>query len=182
MNCPIPQHTQLLVVDIQEKLYPHIEQCEHVLMRAKQLMLGASAFQLPITIVEQYPEGLGQTHTELLESNILFTKLTKATFSALKTTTIKNHLQSINRKNLIICGTESHVCVLQTALDAMNQGFNVWLAWDACGSRFNQDKALAFTRLQDSGCAMVTTEMLLFEWMETKEHILFPDIIQTLKA
>ena len=175
------RNAQILVVDIQGKLFPHIAQREHLLLRAGQLLEAAALFNIPVTIVEQYPQGLGKTHPDILKAANNAVTFNKTTFSALATPAISEHLKRLQQPDLIILGTESHVCVLQTAIDALDRGFNVLLAWDACGSRFEEDKSLAFHRLKDAGCKMLSTEMFLFEWMRDKNHPNFSHIIESLR-
>ncbi|WP_100655597.1 isochorismatase family protein [Alteromonas flava] len=174
-------HAQLLLVDVQAKLFPHIDANAQIALRAKQLLTGAQALNIPITIVEQYPQGLGPTLPELLQICPTAPTFIKQTFSALKTPDISQHLDKQNRQQLIILGTESHVCVLQTALDAKRSGYDVILAWDACGSRYDEDKRLAEARLRDAECQLVSAEMLLFEWLESREHAQFSAIIAQLR-
>ncbi|MFN0199451.1 MAG: hydrolase [Planctomycetaceae bacterium] len=158
-------NSRLLVIDVQEKLLPHIHESESVVHRCRQLVLGAQTLHVPVWATEQYPRGLGPTTPEL--ATLLPPPIEKLSFSAMPV--LDWHQESeanSNRYQVVLCGVESHVCVMQTALDLLANGFRVYLAADAVGSRNRLDWEMAIARLSASGATITTTESVLFEWCE----------------
>lgn len=159
--------SQLVIVDIQERLAPAIHESAAALKATLLLVGAAKRLGVPICVTEQYPKGLGPSVRDLLTALPHdATILGKMHFSAMREPDIAAHLAQKGRRSLVICGMEAHVCVLQTALDARRAGYDVYLAADAVGSRvpFNVDTALR--RMERAGIHMVTSEMVVFEWME----------------
>lgn len=168
----------LLIVDVQERLIPQIHGKEAVLDRCARLIRGAGLFQVPVVITEQYPRGLGPTVaalTDLFTDNsgqrllngepVPFTE--KLRFSAAEATgwPAAGERQD-GRFQVVLAGIETHICVLQTALDLLARGYRVFVAADAAGSRATLDHEIACHRLRDSGAALTTVESVLFEWCE----------------
>jgi nicotinamidase-related amidase len=160
--------SQLLVVDIQEKLLGTIHAVDHLIARTHFLVTTARHLDVPITISEQYPKGLGATEASLKEAAGNASPIfAKTAFSCLKDDALRDHLATHdNRKQLVIVGMEAHVCVLQTALDAREAGYQVFVASDAISSRAESDVSAARHRLADAGVTLITTEMAFFEWLE----------------
>lgn len=160
----------LIVVDLQEKLVPAIHEGDKVVAQAVILLEAAQTLEIPCIVTEQYPRGLGPTlpaiHDKCGNSTEIISKLT---FSAGKSADVMasvNTWRGQGRDQAVICGTETHVCVLQTAADLLTCGFEVYLAGDACGSRTPANREAALARLQAMGINCVTTEMVVFEWLE----------------
>ncbi len=156
----------LLVVDVQRKLAPAIAGGEAAIARTRLLLEGARRLEVPVLATEQYPRGLGATVEELLpwpEDTAVFEKIG---FSAMRDAAFADHLAARGREQIVICGMESHVCVLQTALDLLARGHAVFVAADACGSRHPRSHELALARLRQEGARVVDSEMVLFEWLE----------------
>lgn len=156
----------LLIVDIQSKLAPYIHQASHVINTSKWLLEVARELGVPVRATEQYPQGIGGTVpplADLLEKGEL---LQKMHFSALKEESIKNHLAELNRQQIILVGTEAHVCCFQTAAELLEQGYEVFMVEEGLGSRNPRDKELALARLKQSGAKIVSKEMVAFEWLE----------------
>ncbi|WP_243375166.1 hydrolase [Microvirga solisilvae] len=164
------KRSHLLVVDIQARLTPAIHDGDNVLRNVKILLQAASRLGVPVTVTEQYPNGLGPTVeavTELLPSDALV--LPKTSFSAAGDAATAERVASLRgegRDQLVICGAEAHVCVLQSALGFRNQGLEVAVVADAVSSRSPHSVSAACARLLHAGCHWVTTEMTVFEWME----------------
>jgi nicotinamidase-related amidase len=159
---------QLLIIDMQEKLVPTIHAVETMMGRVRFLIEAARVLNVPITLTEQYPKGLGATVPELRaacgESSPVFAK---TAFSCLRDEAIAAHLNAFeHRRQLVLVGIEAHVCVLQTALDAVAHGFDVFVVSDAVSSRALSDNEAARRRLEADGVTMVTSEMVFFEWLE----------------
>jgi nicotinamidase-related amidase len=160
--------SQLLIIDIQEKLLPTIHAVDGMIERTQFLIEAARVLQVPITLTEQYPKGLGPTEPELRahcgDASPVFAK---TSFSCLRDEAIASHLASFtDRRQLVVVGMEAHVCVLQTALDAHGHGYDVFVVGDAVSSRALSDSEAARRRLKAAGVTMVSAEMVFFEWLE----------------
>ena len=160
--------SQLLVVDIQDKLINTIHKVEAMMDRARLVIAAARQFELPITISEQYPKGLGSTDTAIREACGNVTPVfAKTAFSCLRDEAIADQLAvHRHRKQLVIVGMEAHVCVLQTALDALAGGYSVFVVGDAVSSRSASDVEAAKHRMEKAGVTVISAEMAFFEWLE----------------
>ncbi|MFO1021082.1 MAG: hydrolase [Planctomycetales bacterium] len=155
----------LLLVDMQEKLLPLIPVAEKTTRNCRKLLEGAGLFEVPISATEQYKKGLGPT-TEPLRS-LLGNVPDKLRFSCAEVLEWPAaHGRDDGRTQVVICGIEAHVCVMQTALDLVSQGYQVFVVADAVASRGKLDWEIALRRLSDSGVTLITTESVLFEWCE----------------
>jgi nicotinamidase-related amidase len=159
--------SSLLIVDVQERPLPVMQEPERVLSRTKILVQAADALQVPIAISEQYPKGLGKTVAEVHPPSAqVFEKLS---FSCWRNEALKAHfikLHESGRPQVIVAGIEAHVCVLQTCVDVCNAGFAVFAVADAMSSRSPASALLAYDRLRDAGIQVVNTEMVIFELLE----------------
>lgn len=156
----------LLVIDIQSRLAPYIHQGSKVVNNTLWLIEVARACEVPVRMTEQYPQGIGPTVPPIaakIDSNEL---LQKMHFSAVKEPDIKDHLAKLGRQQIIVTGTETHVCCLQTSLDLLELGYEVYLVEEALGSRRDADKKLGLQRMQQAGAVIVNKEMVAFEWLE----------------
>jgi nicotinamidase-related amidase len=162
--------SQLLVVDLQTRLVPAVTEGERVLDHVEILIRSAGRLRIPITVTEQYPKGLGSTVASVMEAlpqDALV--LPKMTFSAAFDEAIVERitgLMAAGRDQVVVCGTEAHVCVLQSALGFLERGASVFVVGDAVSSRSPHNVAAACARLLHAGCYWVSTEMAVFEWME----------------
>lgn len=155
------ESTALLVIDVQERLMPVIDGKEGVFASVNKLIKGAEILGVETIITEQYPKGLGNTCAEV-ELPATPNIIEKICFSCLQSDPVKEQLKLTNRKSLIICGVEAHICVLKTALDAINDGYEVHIVADAVGSRTAANKQLALDRMRQSGAFITSVEMALF--------------------
>lgn len=154
----------LVMVDMQERLLPAIHDFERVLEKCVLLLQVAEKLDLPLIVTEQYPKGLGPTVPELESKNA--TVFEKLSFSGYRDEKIQAHFKTLEEsgfKQMIVCGIEAHVCVLQTALDLKRTGFEVFVVADACSSRTAASAELAMSRLCHNGVEVVNAEMALFE-------------------
>ena len=171
-----PEKTGLAVVDVQEKLFSHIADNATVARNVCRAVRAASLLEMSITVVEQYVRGLGPTISEVksaVEESGVFAPMEKRSFSCFDNAAFAAAFEKSDLRALAICGIEAHVCVLQTALDALDRGIDVFLITDACGSRNAGHKEEAVIRLRDAGCIAGPLEMLVFEMMRTSEHPAF---------
>ncbi|NBB84751.1 MAG: isochorismatase family protein [Bacteroidetes bacterium] len=153
----------LVVIDIQERLAPAIHDSNRVVAAAGWLMDVAAHLKVPIHLTEQYPKGLGAT-VAALRSRVNAAHIhQKMHFSWWRAGGVADIL---TRDQVILAGTEAHVCVLQTALDLAEAGYHVFVVEDAVGSRRSSDKQRGLERMRAAGCAIVTREMVAFEWLE----------------
>ena len=153
----------LVLVDVQEKLTPHIQHSQNLISRCEWLLRLAQELDVPTVISEQYPQGLGATVEALREFG---TALPKVHFSCARDASIKSHLQTLGRKQIVLIGIETHVCVLQTAIDLIDSGYDVFVVVDAVSSRKELDHHYGLKRIKQTGGWLVTSEMVFFEWVE----------------
>lgn len=156
----------LMVVDFQERLMPSIHEHERVARQAAKLVEGAKILDIPIVWTEQYKKGLGETVPEVAGAiGDKATPLEKITFSCIADEGILAAVKKLKRKTIVLCGIETHICVMQTAFGAMEEGWNVAAAEDATSSRRNTDHLAGIARMRGAGVVPTTVEMLLMEWM-----------------
>jgi nicotinamidase-related amidase len=162
----------LLVIDFQQRLTPAIDGADAAIANAQRLVIGAGLLGVPALFTEQYPRGLGATVDALASpSNRV---LVKTTFDATRT---EGFLDLLPRDSVaILTGCEAHICVLQTALGLIESGRRVAIVADAVGSRKPESRQLALERAAKSGAEIVTTEMVLFEWLGDAAHPQFKAI------
>ncbi len=154
--------TALLVVDVQEKLVPAIAGHREIVWNVRRLIDGAKILGLPIAATEQYPKGLGPTLPGLAER--LGAIPSKLTFSCLGCPEVFREFEHRGAYKVLVCGVEAHVCVQQTVLDLLANGWRVYVAADAVGSRREVDCRTALARIDSAGATLTTTEAALFEW------------------
>lgn len=158
------EDTMALVIDFQERLIPVIYNNEKLLKNTEILLEGFNILEIPTIITQQYTKGLGMTVEEI--KNIYhsdFEYLEKLTFSSYNDKNIKEIIDQQNKKNIIICGIEAHICVLQTVIDCKEAGYQVIVVEDCISSRKENDKAIALQRFQHEGVIITTYESILFE-------------------
>lgn len=155
----------LVLVDIQEKLTPAILNLDAFVDRCEWLLKLAEKLSVPVLASEQYPKGLGSTIPPLSSYINKEELIEKVHFSCMQEPKYINLLKKYNRKQLIIIGIEAHVCVLQTALEMKDQGFDVYVVVDAVSSRSELDLKYGLKRMKQDGIHLITAEMVLFEWL-----------------
>lgn len=171
----------LLVVDIQSKLAPAIGDAERILARTRLLLEAASRLAVPIVVSEQYPRGLGHTDARLGPLPPDAVVLDKTSFSCLREPRLRSHLDRLGRGQIVMCGMEAHVCVLQSALDLRHSGRDVFVVADAVGSRAESSRKLGLERMRDRGVDVVDSEMVVFEWLERAATEAFRGLIKLVK-
>ena len=168
----------LLLLDLQERLVPAIHDGETVVARAVRLAEASRLLNVPIRATEQYPAGLGPTVSPLADYPQAV--LTKTTFSAAADPGFHALLPS-GVSQIVVAGCEAHVCVLQTVLSLLPGGHRVLMVADAVGSRHPDDRAAAIDRARQHGAEIVTSEMVLFEWLRDAQHPKFREVQKLLK-
>ena len=182
MNFPKLASTALILVDVQEKLIGAMAEGPAVCERIKIMLQAAALLKLDVIVTEQYPRGLGSTVTEL--SKLYHEKtpvIEKTTFSCLGEPEFNKTIQRKPYKTLVLMGIEGHVCVLQTALDALNKGFEVIILADTVSSRRTENCQLALAQLQQAGAAVLPIESILFMLMRDAKHPAFREISKLIK-
>jgi len=168
----------LLLVDLQERLMPAIDDGQAVVGRAALLAEAADLLDVPVAATEQYPQGLGPTVPELAAFPQLV--MPKTAFSAVAEPGF-DMLLPPGRDEVVVAGAEAHVCVLQTVIALRERDVRVVLVADAVGSRRPSDRAAALERAREHGAEVVTTEMVLFEWMRDSHHPRFREVSKLLR-
>jgi len=159
------QRSCLLVIDIQERLITAIHEAARVVANTAVLLKAASRLGVPVLFSEQYPKGLGPTVPDLARFQPAAGPLIKSEFSCAQAPGYEDRLRATGRDQLVLTGIEAHVCVLQSALGFRERGYPVFVVADAVSSRRPDSAALALERLRGGGISIVTTEMVLFEWL-----------------
>ena len=201
--------SQLVLVDYQTRLMPVIFENEIVVANAVRLARMARVMQVPVWGTAQNPEKLGQNMPEIqaIIDSAGGKTMAKMHFSAAadgliewlrppvrkpsqggNARSLPKHMQKPaepqedeNRSMVVIAGCEAHVCLMQTALELLEQEFDVWVVTDACSSRSERNRDAAFDRLAGNGAELVTTEMVAFEWLRTAEHPVFKEMLGLVK-
>lgn len=164
-----PNKSCLLVVDLQEKLLPSIHDGDTVVKNTRWLAEIARHLKIPVLISEQYPQGLGGTVEALKDVLPADGFMEKTTFSCMSDPGCNEKINAIRPSQVVVVGTESHVCVLQTALQLKQQAREVYVVADCVASRNPEDKALSLERMRQAGIYVVSREMVAFEWLQTAD-------------
>lgn len=170
-----------VVIDIQERLFPVMNDTEQLLKRCKILVEGLQVLSVPLLVTQQYTKGLGETLPEISALIDDFSPIEKSSFSCYDEPAFVEALEEIDDTNVIICGIEAHVCVLQTAIDLRNAGYNPIVVVDCISSRKKQDMELALIRYQQEGVLVTTSESILFELARSSKAPAFKSISKLVK-
>ena len=171
------EHSQLLLIDFQARLMPAIDGAAAAIANARRLLDAANLLDVPVAFTEQYAKGLGPTVTDLPAPPAQVAH--KMTFDACRSPTLQERLAP--GRALVVAGCEAHVCVLQTVLGLLDAGRQVQVVRDAIGSRRAESKEAAIARMERHGAEIVTTEMVVFEWLESAEHPRFREVVALIK-
>lgn len=169
----------LLVVDIQEKLTPLVMNHKKLVDNAFWLMSLAREMDVPIRVTEHYPKGLGATVEHLKPLYQPKHVLTKVHFSIAGDDACLSSIKALGKKQCILTGIETSVCVLQTALELKEKGYDVFVVVDAVSARYERDHFIAINRMRDNGIHVVTKEMVFFEWQRQAGTPQFKTLSQT---
>ena len=165
----------LLIIDLQEKLLPHIFNKEKIKDNSKKLVDLFDDLNLPIIYTEQYPKGLGFT-IKCLKQKLIDNKskkIEKTTFSAFENEELKTHMTQINKKQVIVIGVESHICVLQTTIDLLESDKQVYVVEECVGSRKLGDANMGIKRMLKNGATLINFEMIFFELIRDSKNQVF---------
>lgn len=172
----------LVVIDIQEKLLPPIFEKERLVRNSQLLIRLANILSLPVIATTQYSKGLGQTVPEIASLLPDVQPLDKLEFGCFGNSDFCSRISRLSgRGTLLLCGMEAHICVLQTALGALNQGHIVHVAADAVSSRTKLNWKLGLQRMRDAGAVISSTEMMIYELLGRSGSPEFKEILKYLK-
>jgi len=173
------EDTALVVVDIQDKFLPVIKNIDNVIDNTIKLIKSFQIMNISIVVTEQYSKGLGKTVEKIRKELKVYNPIEKITFDCFGNKEFVKSLEG--KKNLVICGIESHVCVTQTMVGALKKGFNVYLVKDAISSRKESDKRIAIERAKQEGAKIVSTEMVIFEMLKKAGTEEFKEVSKIIK-
>lgn len=159
----IPEETMALIIDLQEKLVPAMPDVPKLLKNTKALIEGLKIAGVPMIITEQYPRGLGATVKEIMEVALDTPVMEKLEFSCYDNEQIRQAIVASGKKNIMVCGIEAHICVMQTVIDLKSAGYNVIFVEDCVQSRKIHDQKMGVKRAEFEGACITTCEGILFE-------------------
>ena len=173
--------TALVVIDVQEKLSRVMHEKEKLFENLQKLIKGINLLDIPIVVTEQNPNGLGPTVPDIapLLSNV--NPITKFSFSCCGEEQFIRELGKLNRKQILLAGIETHVCVYQTAIDLLQAGYEVHTVVDCVSSRTIENKSLALDKMKSEGAKLTGVEIALFDLLKTAKHPKFKEMSQIVK-
>lgn len=173
----------LVVIDIQQKLLPPIFNKEQLVRNTSLLVRLAKILGIPTLLTTQYARGLGATVPEITALLDGVEPIDKVEFGCFGKDTFCSAVKSLpgNRNTMLLCGMETHICVMQTALGALEQGYLVHVASDAVGSRAESNWKVGLERMRDAGCVISSTEMMMYELLRQSGSAAFKELLPHLK-
>lgn len=171
----------LLVVDVQGKLAQLMSNRETLFANLQRMVGGSLALELPIVWAEQLPDKLGPTIPEIADQLAGQTPIAKCTFSCCGNSELMAAIKASGRQQVILVGIETHICVYQTALDLLQQGYQVEVVADAVGSRIAENRNIGLNKMEKAGASIGCTEGVLFELMRSAEHPAFRAVQKIIK-
>jgi len=171
----------LIVIDMQERLVPAMQAPARTIRNAATLMKAARCLSVPTVLTEQYPKGLGRTVPDLLKLADGVPVMEKLHFSCMKDDDFSGYFKSLGRKQAVIAGMEAHICVLQTGMNLMEQGYEIFVVTDATSSRTPESEKACLDRLSAAGAGIVTTERVVFEWLGQASTPQFKELLPLMK-
>ncbi len=170
----------LLIIDVQGKLAEQMNDSATLFNNLSMLIQGAKLLSIPIVWVEQLPEKLGPTHSDIIQ-HLPGKPHSKSTFSAWGNDDVRSEIENLNRRNWIVAGIECHICVYQSVRDLLKMHYNVHVVGDAVSSRKLENKNLGLDVMQTAGAKLTSTEMVLFELQQKAEGEVFKQLIKLVK-
>lgn len=175
------EHTVLVLIDLQKKLFDVMVDKELLADNVGKLVAGARVLGIPIINVEQYPQGLGATIAEVKEQIPDYNPIVKDTFSAGLNQDFIDKLQSLNCNQVIVAGIETHICVYQTVIHLLEDDYEVQVVTDATSARNINNKQVGLDKMVEYGADLTSVEMVLFELLELAQGDEFKQIIKIVK-
>ena len=176
------EDSALVIIDIQDRLVQASKYGEEVAQNMTKVAKAAKVLGIPIVATEQYPKGLGNTIPAVKDALAEDTEIfEKTAFSALNNEEILEAIQKHNKKQILIFGIETHICVSQTTAALRELDYEVSVIKDACGSRAEEEYLAGLERMKDNGAYIITTEIALFEWLKGAKHPKFKEVQMLIK-
>jgi len=175
------EQTVCAIIDVQGKLAQLMADKEDLFANLKRLIQGAKVLDIPTVLTEQNPDGLGPTIAELAPLLSEVTPLPKFSFSCWGEPAFQEALAGLNRRQVLIGGIETHICIYQTTLDLIREGYEVHIVTDAVSSRARSNRELALEKMKDAGARLTSVEMALFELLKTAEGPRFKEILKIVR-
>ncbi|RLI13392.1 hydrolase [Candidatus Bathyarchaeota archaeon] len=176
----IKDGTVFIVIDVQERLFAKIDGKEQLAENICKLLQFAEILEIPVIATEQYPKGLGPTIPEIRKF-LRVKPIEKIEFSCMASSGFRRRLFETNAENLVLTGIETHICVAQTAIEALKNGYKVYVVYDAVSSRRREDKLIAIERMKQHGALIVTTEMVMYEILRRAGTEEFKKVLELVK-
>jgi nicotinamidase-related amidase len=170
----------LVVIDMQERLVPAMQAPARTLRNARTLLRAAELVGVPTLLTEQYPQGLGRTVPEIA-SAARAAPLPKMHFSCMEDEGFASAFRGLGRRQAVLSGMEAHICVMQTAASLLEEGFEVFVVSDATASRTLDSERACIERLSAAGAGIVTTEMVVFEWLGKAGTAAFKELLPLIR-
>jgi len=174
-------NTVLVIIDIQGKLWNVMHEKDDLLNNAQKLVKGMRVLDIPIILTEQNPNGLGPTLPELMELMPEVKPIPKFSFSCCLDAGFQQALKNSNRKQVLICGIEAHICVYQTSLELIAAGYEVQVVADVVSSRVVRNRDIILSRLQSEGAKLTVTESAIYELLQTAQSPSFKELLKVIK-
>lgn len=168
----------LLVIDVQSRLVPAIHQGSGVVSSCEWLLRVAREMAVPVLVTEQSPDAIGETVPLIRDQSVAEEIFVKTSFSCVREPNFIERLDAHSKKQIVICGMEAHVCVMQTVLDLIAKEFEVFIVVDAIGARDPNDRQTALDRMTKAGAVGITREMLFFEWLRVAKPDSFSPLLR----
>ncbi len=175
------EEAALVIVDLQEKLVKMVHNREEVVKRSTLMIELAKIYHIPILMTEHYPEGLGYTIEEIKTCLPAYEPIYKRIFSCFGVKEFRDALVRLERKQLMVLGIETHICVNQTVHDALLRGYQVHVISDALGTRFPHDHQVGMEKMRDAGAIITTSEMAIYEIVERADTEEFKEVLKLVK-
>jgi nicotinamidase-related amidase len=176
-----PEKSVLLIIDVQGNLAYKMHEKDKLFHNLTGLIKAAQILEIPVVYTEEAPEKIGKTVPEMAHLLGGVPHFSKDTFSCCGEPAFFTHLKSFKRKQVIVAGIETHVCVFQTALDLVKNKYDVQVVGDAVSSRMEQNKEIALARLRQESVTITCVEMLVMELLRTSQHEKFRDVLRLIK-
>ncbi len=173
--------TALVIIDVQEKLSRVMYEKEKLFENLQKLIKGIKLLNIPIIVTEQNPNGLGPTVSEIAPLLTDIKPVTKFSFSCCSEEPFLRQLEMLNRKQVLLAGIETHVCVYQTAVDLIEAGYEVHTIVDCVSSRTLENKNLALDKMKSEGANLTSVEIVLFELLKTVANPKFKELSKIVK-
>lgn len=157
------EDTAFVVIDFQEKLMPAMSGRELLEDRTVRLVKGMKTLEIPTIVTQQYTKGIGPTIPSIAEALGEYEPIDKTTFSCMKNEEFIEKFRALDRKNIVVCGIEAHICVQQTVLQLIEDGYNVFVPADCVSSRSPEDKMWSISRMGEAGAVITSYEAVLYE-------------------